>query len=154
MKELLDLLKKKAEQKDGRLSEHQAKARMSVLEELRDLMHAKMAEDLPHEHSLEAHIEAENPEDMKNALEKAKDAIPAITEALKRDPKDLSGYEADHNLEPDVDEEKNKDMMKHAAGLDAMQEDEDMEEAKEDYSDEPKDESLEGKLKAFGKKKR
>lgn len=145
MKELMALLKKKAEAKDGRLSAEQAKARMAVLEELKNLMHTEMAKDLPNkENMLSAHIEAENPSDLEEGLEKAKDAIPAITQAMKRNTEEIAGEAANHNLEPDVNEEKDDDMMKNAGGLDAMQEEEEMEPA-DDVEEESAD--LESKLK-------
>lgn len=119
MKELLEMLKKKA-QESPPLSEHEAKARMSVLDELKQLMHDAMAKDLGPGH-MAAKVEANNPQDLKAGLMKAQnmaDQIPAITEQSKHDADQLQGEEADHNLEPDVNEEKNQKMASDADLMD------------------------------------
>jgi hypothetical protein len=152
MKELVELMKKKA--KDGQMSDREAEARLSVLDELKNMMHGHMARDLPQK-KVSAHVEADSPEELKEGLEKAgevADRIPAIEARLKKDPEEVQGEEASHNLEPDVNEEGDEDMMDKAkAEMLAKFSKEESEEPAEE--EEGEDESMEAEAKEPAHKK-
>lgn len=142
MKELLALMKKKAQ--NGQMGDREAEARMAVLEELKQHMHEAMSQDLPGRGKMEAHVAADNPEDLLAGLDKAKEAagsIPGIALKSKQDSEELEGEDADHNLEPDVNEEGDEDMMDQAKAkaLSRFAKEEDSEPAEEEENE---DESM------------
>lgn len=85
MKELMDLLRKKASEKESHMGDSESKAYMDVLQELRGMMDSEMSRDLKPQHDMKAphpkmiaRVEAESPEALKEGLEKAEEVAEGI----------------------------------------------------------------------------
>lgn len=118
MKELMDLLKKKASEKESHMGEDESKAYMDVLQELRGMMDSEMSRDLkpqydekaPHPKMI-ARVSAESPEELQEGLAKASEVADQLGEGADEEEDRLEAVNQDsEDAEASRENRRNKKM--------------------------------------------